>query len=146
MHLTVQSGLEQIDVTISKIRSIAKATRFSKGFQDFSAVQMEEYPHKTPRKIPLNVETRWNSTVLMISTALELRGAVDKLCLNNGLISLNNFEWSEVRLFEQFLEKFEDASSELFSATLPTLSKLVPVMSEIREHLNNSLEHGMCQL
>ncbi|GAV07519.1 hypothetical protein RvY_17345 [Ramazzottius varieornatus] len=81
LHLTVRPGIDEMKTTIDKIRVVSRRAGREAAFQRFIEIQNEIYIDQTPVLIPIDVETRWNSTYDMLAFALTLREAVDQFTL-----------------------------------------------------------------
>jgi hypothetical protein len=79
-----------------------------------STARIAEFIKLAGRRIPLDNRTRWNSWYLMLTVALTLRSAIDEYCQNHELDleddELTPEDWRRLRMIEEFLEPFYDAT------------------------------------
>ncbi|XP_039118096.1 zinc finger BED domain-containing protein RICESLEEPER 2-like [Dioscorea cayenensis subsp. rotundata] len=125
LNLIVQDGLKEIDSGIYKIRESVKFMKGSqsrkKKFHD-CAQQMGINCKKGLRQ---DVSTRWNSTYLMLESALHYRDAFIHLSLSdsNYLHCPTLEEWNQIENMVKFLKVFYDVTN-IFSGTLYPTSNL----------------------
>ena len=102
-----------------------------------------------PKKIPLDVVTRWNSTHHMIKVALELRVHLDGFCsyihTEEGRSKFNNCskiapisheQWFILENVRNILKLFDNATEVLSGEKYPTWSLTVPVLRTIKDYLH----------
>ncbi|CAL5429095.1 unnamed protein product [Camellia sinensis] len=120
INLIVKDGLNEIKGSVTRIRDAVKYVRSSpQREQRFkSCVEKERINHKS--SLCLDVQTRWNSTFLMLNTALKFQKAFERLededphfCLELNDIPPTTKDWDDARHFTSFLEKFYDATVHL---------------------------------
>ena len=84
----------------------------------------------------LDVETRWNSTYLMLEAAIKYQKAFDKLemedrkCVNDlqrGYDVPSKFDWNEARSLLPFLKMFYDATMQISGSYYVTSNMYVCV-------------------
>ena len=94
---------------------------------------------QTKKVLQQDVETRWNSTLIMISSLLELKEFVqDALCspvINRKDLDLTDFEWETLYTSMGLLLPFEELTRDLSSQLYPSLSKVVPSVKLIQNFL-----------
>ena len=122
LSLIVKEGLKEMDDSIFRIRSAVKYVRSSPArLQRFKAcVEKEKIASKS--HLVLDVETRWNSTYLMLEAALKFQKAFELLALEDskyadeltsgdrsrGLPTSTDWEYAHYLL--PFLQVFYDAT------------------------------------
>lgn len=79
INLVVRDGLEEQNDSICKIRNAVKYLRSSSGRQESFEKGVEFEKVDCKRKPCLDVDTRWNSTFLMLETAVEFEKVFDRL-------------------------------------------------------------------
>ncbi|XP_028051265.1 zinc finger BED domain-containing protein RICESLEEPER 1-like [Camellia sinensis] len=126
----MKDGLNDIKGLVARIRDAVKYVRSSpQREQRFkSCVQKERINHKS--SLCLDVQTRWNSTFLMLNTALKFQKAFERFenedphfCLELNDIPPTTKDWDDTRHFTSFLEKFYDATVHL-SGSLYVISTM----------------------
>ncbi|KAF7130655.1 hypothetical protein RHSIM_Rhsim10G0136400 [Rhododendron simsii] len=120
INLIVRDGLGEIKQSISRIRDVVKYVRSSPQREERfkTCVVSEGITNKT--FACLDVPTRWNSTYLMLSTALIFQKAFERLEGEDPhfLIGLHmgpptTQDWDNARNFFDFLEKFYETTLHL---------------------------------
>lgn len=85
MNLIVQKGLKELGGSIDRIRATVQWVKLSparlKRFKDFSIFEKIE----RGKSLCLDVPTRWNSTYLMLSVAIEYERAFDRLAKEDSV-------------------------------------------------------------
>ncbi|KAL4639587.1 hypothetical protein ACB092_03G229000 [Castanea dentata] len=128
LNLVVQDGLKEIDVVVQKIRESIKYVRGSqgrkKGFYE-SVKQMDLDGKKGLRQV---VPTRWNSTFLMLQSALSYRRAFQHLELTdyNFKHSPTDSEWEKAEKIKKFLAVFYDVTLVFSDTKYPTANLYFP--------------------
>ncbi|KAK9053724.1 hypothetical protein SSX86_024798 [Deinandra increscens subsp. villosa] len=152
INLAVKEGLEEQDQSIRKIRNAIRYLRSSPSrYQCFKeCVEKERIEYK--RKPCLDVETRWNSTFLMLETTLKFVKAFDRLrdvnfnyrsyfdsevedddaSTRNGKTKMsdrelgapNSKDWENASLFVEHLRIFFDATKKISGTKYVTANLL----------------------
>ncbi|WVZ04310.1 hypothetical protein V8G54_025116 [Vigna mungo] len=130
LSLIVKDGLKEIKDSISKIRSAVKYVKFSPArFARFKAcVEQEGISYEGI--VCLDVETRWNSTYLMLEASLKYKDAFvlldmqDKkfgieMAKSNGGVPLEE-DWEYARSILPFLKIFYDSTLRISSSSYVT--------------------------
>ncbi|KAL7147969.1 hypothetical protein ABFS83_06G146700 [Erythranthe nasuta] len=138
LNLIVQDGLVIIKDCIEKIRdSVVFWTGSTKRRQKFEEVARQVRVACT-KELVLDVKTRWNSTYLMLSTALVYKDVFFRL--NQRESSYNCMpseeEWNLSSLICQKLELFHRVTRLFSSTTYPTANLYFPQVCQIKIHLN----------
>uniref|UniRef100_A0A803L6K0 BED-type domain-containing protein n=1 Tax=Chenopodium quinoa TaxID=63459 RepID=A0A803L6K0_CHEQI len=149
LSLTVKEGLKESDVSIKRIRCAVRYVRSSGArLQKFmSCVKQEKLESK--RFLCLDVDTRWNSTFLMLEGALAYRRAFDLLeCSDGGkfryeLLKTGGVpepsDWDRVASFLPLLKIFYDAtlrvSGSLYITSNVYLQELVGISVLIKKKM-----------
>ncbi|KAG8371874.1 hypothetical protein BUALT_Bualt12G0008300 [Buddleja alternifolia] len=116
LNLVVQAGLKTIDTSIGKIRDSMKYVRGSEARMIRFAECVQQLGLKTSKKLKQDMPIRWNSTYLMLDSAiLYLRAFFQlKFVDSNYKWCPSLKEWSRVRKITKFLRPFHDMT-EIFS-------------------------------
>ncbi|XP_050233558.1 zinc finger BED domain-containing protein RICESLEEPER 2-like [Mercurialis annua] len=125
LNLVVKDGLSELDDSIVRIRTAVKYVRSSPSrLQKFNnCVEKEKIDCKS--HLCLDVETRWNSTYMMLEAALKFRKAFDLLEIIDSKYVLEltlkkgtptNDDWDYARTLLPFLKVFYDTTLS-FSVT-----------------------------
>ncbi|XP_021761297.1 zinc finger BED domain-containing protein RICESLEEPER 2-like [Chenopodium quinoa] len=149
LSLTVKEGLKESDVSIKRIRCAVRYVRSSGArLQKFmSCVKQEKLESK--RFLCLDVDTRWNSTFLILEGALAYRRAFDLLeCSDGGkfryeLLKTGGVpepsDWDRVASFLPLLKIFYDAtlrvSGSLYITSNVYLQELVGISVLIKKKM-----------
>jgi len=97
-----------------------------------------------PNKKPAwDVQTRWNSTYLMLELALKLREAIQRYAAIDKRYTLNpsEQEWDKVKHLVVCLKVFYNATLKLSGTKYPTLNLFFPEFCEVYlsiKHMSNS--------
>ena len=79
LNLIVQDGLKMIGGLLNKVRdSVRYLNRFPYGKQKFESA-MSQVKWKGRKKVPMDVQNRWNSTFFMLDAALPLKESFCRL-------------------------------------------------------------------
>ncbi|KAJ4782471.1 Zinc finger BED domain-containing protein DAYSLEEPER [Rhynchospora pubera] len=132
LNLIVQDGLSVLCDEIENVRETMKYICHSQArMEKFSlAVRQVGAPNKKPA---WDVQTRWNSTYLMLELALELREAINRYAtLDKSYTSKpSEQEWEKVKALVQCLKPFYDAALKLSGIKYPTLNLFFPEFCEV---------------
>ncbi|KAJ1691138.1 hypothetical protein LUZ63_015293 [Rhynchospora breviuscula] len=131
LNLIVQDGLAVLDDEIKTIRETMKYIRHSQS-------RMEKFKRaaaqvKAPDKKPAwDVQTRWNSTYLMLQLAFELREAIERFAIldkNSNLVA--DLDWNKMKALLDCLKVFYNATLTLSGTKYPTLNLFFPEFCEV---------------
>lgn len=87
----------------------------------------------------LDIITRWNSSLDMFARALLLQECVEATLIAMDRLDLNlsKNEWTSLRELCLVLQPFKDVTEELSSEKYISLSKLIPMIGILKNHLIN---------
>jgi hypothetical protein len=111
----------------------------------------------------MDVTTRWNSTYLMLETALKYQNAFDRLegdlyYQNHFLESVNgrriegppkDSDWENAKIFVKFLKTFYELTLRLSGTSYATSNLILQEICEVKQELNSLIEDPdnlMCQV
>ena len=158
----MQDGLKDVNESIVKVRNVVRYVKSSPNrFKKFKAcVEKEKIQSKT--LLCLDVSTRWNSTYLMLESALKFVAAFERMKEDDRHF-LRYFEdpsrgppwfldWENVRFFTKFLGMFYKAtlrfSGSLFVTSNVFFHELVSLQDQLNQLCNgrgDPLLKGMAQ-
>ena len=138
INLIVKEGLKELDESIASIRNAVKYIRSSPSrLEKFkSCAKLEKID--CGRVVVMDVPTRWNSTYLMLETALIFQKAFERMEDDDELYNSyfnesdsgrkkegppNMVHWDKAKKFVRFLKTFYDVTLK-FSATLSVTSNM----------------------
>lgn len=146
LNLVVKDGLKDVDVSILKVRAAVKYVRSSPArFAKFKSCVLEE---KIDCKgyVCLDIDTRWNTTFLMLKTAVVFRKAFKNLKakyqpyvkeLRKSWGAPDDDDWDKVSYFLPFLEIFYDATLNLSGSRYVTGNAFVEEIYDIGFTIKN---------
>jgi hypothetical protein len=138
LNLIVQDGLEVIKKSIAHIReSIAYWIATPKRYEKFVKTAQQQKV-EVKKKLCLDCKTRWNSTFIMLSTAIPYRKVFDRLdTLDPNFICPAIDDWKFASIVCDKLELFYQLT-ELFSGTkYVTANIFFPKVCEIKLKINS---------
>lgn len=146
LNLIVQEGLKEIDSSIGKIRESIKYVRGSQGRKQKFLDCVAQVSLECKRGLRQDVPTRWNSTFLMLDSAIYYQRAFLHLQLSdsNYKHALSHDEWQKVEKICKFLKVLYDVTC-LFSGTCYTTSNLYfPQVFVVEDTLRKAMvDHDM---
>lgn len=137
LNLIVKSGLEMPDNLIEKIQKTARYIGSPAQRDEKFTLALSQTKLNTRRRIPSDVDTRWNSTYEMIVAALELRPAINRLkeldpeykCLPSEL------EWENGKKVCDCLKFFSDITKRHSGVKYPTANLYFIDVIQIRRNI-----------
>ena len=98
-------------------------------------------------KLLQDVETRWNSTYMMLSRLSEQRKAVNQYCIEHGAIdTLPVTEWELVERIVMLLKPFYDATLDI-SSDQACVSVVIPLVAMLRGKMQTTpQDSGLLQM
>ncbi|KAJ0915548.1 putative transcription factor/ chromatin remodeling BED-type(Zn) family [Helianthus annuus] len=151
LNLVVKDGLTTLSLPIKKIRALVKYVRSSPaGLQKF-LVCVEEEKIESKSLVCLDVETRWNSTYLMLESAIKFKKAFSNLLLKDsgcekeirkGVGSLiHEDDWIDVTSLLPFLKIFYEATLRFSGSRYVTSNAYVHEIFGIGTVIDNYTMH-----
>ncbi|KAG5553647.1 hypothetical protein RHGRI_011517 [Rhododendron griersonianum] len=127
INLIVKDGLGEIKDSIVRIRDAVKYVRSSPQREQRFKACVEKERITCKNSLCLDVPTRWNSTFLMLATAIKFQKAFERLEDEDPLYPLElsdgcptTRDWDAAHYFADFLQKFYDATVHLSGSTYVT--------------------------
>lgn len=131
LNLVVNDGLNSKDLhaSINKIRNVVRFVRASPGRLERFKNVIKECRIQDNSTVQLDVSTRWNSTYLMLVSALKFQKAFKRLgerdtefALMSGGIPKTE-DWDNARVFVEFLKIFYDVTLKVSGSLFVTSSQ-----------------------
>lgn len=155
LHATAEQ-LGKIVGAIATVREYAKYFANSTIGSQWLNERMQRV-NQPPKKIPLDVVTRWNSTLQMLKVAVDLRDHLDAFCKYihtekgrfqfencSKVVPISNEEWFLLENVRDILGLFDNAIKVLSGEKYPTLSLTLPVLRAIKNCLvEYTVAHGV---
>ena len=142
LQLIVRDGIAIADGAIKKIRSVVKYVRSSPKRLDMFKQCVEEANLTYQSSLQLDCPTRWNSTYLMLETAISYQKAFDRLedkdtKFSNeiGLDLPNERDWSNAKILTKFLQTFYEVTCNFSGSSYPTLTVYFPEIMRILKEI-----------
>ncbi|KAL4367731.1 hypothetical protein GQ457_05G022200 [Hibiscus cannabinus] len=150
LNLVVKDGLKELDLSIARIRGAVRFVRSSPNrLQTFKAC-MEEENITSKSYVCLDIETRWNSTYLMLETALKFKKAFDNLYTKGGAYCKelrrhfgvpDDDDWRRVEAFLPFLQIFYETTLKVSGGLHVTSNSYVPQIFGVRDLISSYCGH-----
>ncbi|WOL20210.1 zinc finger BED domain-containing protein RICESLEEPER 2-like [Canna indica] len=137
LNLIVQEGLKNVDIVVEKVRDSVKYVRGSQSRKEKFLECVKSLCLDGKQGLRQDVPTRWNSTFLMLKSALYYKTAFEHLTMSDS--SYTNcpsmWEWSKVEKLCTFLGIYYNLTC-LFSGTkYPTSNLFSPLVVKIYHNL-----------
>ncbi|KAL6502068.1 hypothetical protein OROGR_027201 [Orobanche gracilis] len=142
LNLIVQKGLKDMDVSVVKVRKSVKYIKGSQGRKEKFKECIAQVALEKKKGLRQDVPTRWNSTYLMLESALYYRKAFTHLQLSdsNYKHGLEDAEWDKIEAICKFLGVFYNVT-RLFSGTkYPTANLYFPNVFIVQHTLQKAIE------
>ncbi|KNA11902.1 hypothetical protein SOVF_130440 [Spinacia oleracea] len=151
INLVVSDGMKTVNDSIIRVRQAVRFIKQSPARLQRFKKCVEDEKIMSKKLLCLDVPTRWNSTYLMLSAALDLESAFERyaeddphynadLCEREGKGSPDYDDWNNVRRYSEFLQSFYDltlrvsgssyVTSNLFFHELVNVSALMKELVE----------------
>lgn len=142
LNLIVQDGLKALDEAVKKVRECAKYCKGSQGRKNSFSRAVQHVGIESNRGLRQDVSTRWNSTFLMLDSALFYKKALLQLAKTDA-----NFvhcptleEWSKIEKICKFLKVFYEVTLAFSGSKYPTANLYFPNVLKVRLLLKNEME------
>ncbi|KAI3694988.1 hypothetical protein L1987_77975 [Smallanthus sonchifolius] len=153
LNLIVQAGLKVIEGAIEKVRESVKYVRGSAARKSMFAKCIQQLSLKCGKHVCQDIVTRWNSTYLMLESALAYRRAYAQLALvdSNYKTLPSVEEWTRVEKITRFLKPFYEITTLFSGSSYPTSNlyfhQVWRIQLYIEEEINNAdkVISGMAQ-
>ncbi|KAK4589560.1 hypothetical protein RGQ29_020214 [Quercus rubra] len=141
LNLVVQEGLNVIGDGIEKVRSsVYFWTQSPKRTEIFEKVSRQSHIAST-KELVLDCRTRWNSTYLMLSTALIYKDVFPRLlcCESQYQSAPTNRDWEVAQIVCEKLGYFHKVTELLSGTAYPTANHYFPSVFQLKLELNQWL-------
>ncbi|XP_074378052.1 zinc finger BED domain-containing protein RICESLEEPER 2-like [Apium graveolens] len=128
LNLIAQEGLKEMDESVVKIRESVKYIKGSQGRKEKFRECISSVALDKKRGLRQDVPTRWNSTFLMLESAIYYRHAFTHLQLteSNYKHGLSDDEWDKVEGICKFLSVFYNVTRLFSGSKYPTANLYFP--------------------
>jgi hypothetical protein len=142
LNLIVQDGLKEIETALQKIRDSVKYVRGSQVRKQRFLQAVNQMSLDNKKGLRQDVPTRWNSTYLMLESAIHFRRAFSYLEMTDSNFKHcpTALEWEKVNDISTFLACFYTATCEFSGTKYPTANLYFPAVSTIYVTLKEQLE------
>ncbi|XP_052209308.1 zinc finger BED domain-containing protein RICESLEEPER 2-like [Diospyros lotus] len=143
LNLVVQEGLKEIDDSIHKVRESIKYVRGSQVRKQKFLECVKFLSLNAKKGLRQDVPTRWNSTYLMLESALFYRRAFNHLEISDSNYKNcpSQFEWDRVKKISSFLSVFYDITCVFSGIKYPTANLYFPSVFTaymmLKEHMDS---------
>ncbi|KAK2646775.1 hypothetical protein Ddye_021970 [Dipteronia dyeriana] len=164
INLIVSEGLKDMNDSIVRIRNAVQYVRSSPSRLQKFRNCIEHERIESQSIVVLDVPTRWNSTYLMLSTALKFQKAFDRLLEDDGRYGLyfselesgkkrvgppKDDDWGNAKVFVQFLHVFYDITMKFSASLYVTFNMFFHELCSIATELStlaNSGDFLLCEM
>ncbi|GKB33460.1 zinc finger BED domain-containing protein RICESLEEPER 2-like protein [Tanacetum coccineum] len=134
INLVVRDGLEEQNASICKIQNAVKYLRLSSGRQENFKKGVEFEKVDCKRKPCLDVDTRWNSTFLLMMPKTKKKR-------KNVVGVPNEDDWSNARFFIEYLRIFYDVTKKISGSKYVTSNMFVKDLVTIHAAISKMCRH-----
>ncbi|KAK2662687.1 hypothetical protein Ddye_001261 [Dipteronia dyeriana] len=144
VNLIVQDGLKEIDDVVLKIRDCIRYIRGSQVRKQTFLGCCKQVSLESKMGLKQDVPTMWNSTFLMLQSAIYYRRAWCSLELsdNNFKHCPSSSEWEKVQKFFIFLQYFYDLTCVFSETKYPTSNLFFPKVFSTYMFLKQNMENS----
>ena len=151
LSLVVKGAIEK-NTELSPLLSKARAlVTFFHSSHKATAKLTSLCKDRTSKVLAQDVATRWNSTLIMLRSLLDLQSYVQDVLssikINRRDLDLSEMEWDTLVNVIDVLQPFQELTKELSSQNYPSISKCIPSVVLLTRWLRNTHQtvHTDCQ-
>ena len=159
LNLVVKDGLSEVIHSVKKVRAFVRYVRSSPArLNTFkSSIQQEKIESKS--LVCMDVETRWNSTFLMLDSAVKFKKAFSNMLLKDSTCKkelqknegglVNDTDWLNVSSLLSFLKIFYDATLRLSGSRYVTSNDYIHEIFGIGSVISGFTrhpDHSICSM
>ncbi|XP_010426130.1 PREDICTED: zinc finger BED domain-containing protein RICESLEEPER 2-like isoform X1 [Camelina sativa] len=151
LNLIVQDGLDLIEKALDKIRESVKFVRISESREQMFQGCVETVGIHTKAGLVMDVRTRWNSTHLMLSRAIQFKDVLRNLSEVEPSYKWfpSELEWSRAELICEFLRLFDEITKIVSGSKYPTANmyfmQVWKIESWLRVHATSE-DETICEM
>ena len=153
LNLVVNDGIKLLNTAIQSIRNAVRYVRSSPQRLESFKRCVEKVRIESKGLVILDVPTRWNSTFLMLESALKFKMAFDRLKVDDGhylpyFVKDNHDnmregppsmdDWSEAEIFAIFLRPFYEVTLKVCCSNTPTVHTTFGDLFKIKSLLHEN--------
>ncbi|XP_042969171.1 zinc finger BED domain-containing protein RICESLEEPER 1-like [Carya illinoinensis] len=130
LNLIVQHGLKEIDFAIQKVRESIKYVKGSQSRKVKFLDSTKQMSLDSKKGLRQDVPTRWNSTYLMLESAIFYRRAFSHLELTDSNFKHcpSIFDWEKIEKINSLLGVFYEATCDFSGTKYPTANLYFPAI------------------
>lgn len=148
LNLVVKKALDEIPqlqhirLRARNVVTYFRASATAKARLDSIQLQMG----KSPLKLIIEVDTRWNSTFQMLRRISDLKESVGAALatLKTDVVPLSATEYDVIKNTVEVLEPFHMATEELSTEKAVSASKIIPMMKMLHHTLMQTSQKNLC--
>lgn len=143
INLGVKEALDELELLLIPVRRIVRAIKgHNSRVRGFNIIQLNVNPNKKPLAIINEIDTRWNSTYMMLNRVLKLKVAIqDALTNMHELKGLSEPDWNLLGEVCTFLEPFNEMTEAVSGDTYPTVGLVNLFIPLLIKHVNKQYEN-----
>ena len=144
LNLIVQEGFKSISSATKNIRDSVKYVKSSQARKQRFEEIVEQVGISPGKRPPLDVVTRWNSTFLMLETALKYRKVYEALKQGDPqyLHEPSTKDWKVAKKLCNMLQPFYEATKIVSGSKYPTSSRYFHMLWEVKRELDKQSSIG----